>query len=117
MIVCAQLVAFGRVNECRGEGRAQARMKREPLPATAGARKTDGKVDDLNGNGHAIRIVEHVSKSLKSEDQEDGSFGTDPRLWNLEASDEDSTKSSIFQPFSKALFYSVAFTVLEYNEN
>ena len=92
LIVCAQLAAFGRVSECREESRAKARVKSEPIPARAGARKDDGKVICMNGNGHAIRVTEHGSEILFIEDQEDGSFGTDPRPWKLEASGEDSTK-------------------------
>lgn len=79
LIVCVQLAAFGRVSECREESKAKARMKREHVLAKSGACKDDGNVDCLNGSCYAIRVIE-------IEDHEDGSFGTDPRLWNLDAS-------------------------------
>ena len=87
LIVCVQLAAFGKVSECREESKAKARMKREHLLAKIGARKDDGNGDCLNGSCRLRRIIE-------IEDHEDGSFGTDPRLWNLEASGKDSTKTS-----------------------
>ena len=87
LIVCVQLAAFGKVSECREESKAKARMERERILAKTAARKDDGDVDCLNGSCHAIRVIE-------IEDHEDGSFGTDPSLWNLEASGKDSTKTS-----------------------
>ena len=94
LIVCAQLAAFGRVSECREESKLKARMRRKRIQTKAGARKDNGKGFYMNGNGHAIRVVEHGSKTRKIEDQEDGSFGTDPTLWHLEASDEDTTTAN-----------------------
>ena len=87
LIVCVQLAAFGKVNECREESKAKARMKREHILSRIGTRKDNGNMACLNGSCHAIRVIE-------IKDHEDGSFGTIPRLWNLEASGKDSTKTS-----------------------
>ena len=93
-IVCAQLAAFGRVSECRERGKMRARMKRELAQAELVAHKRYERVIYMNGDGHALGVVEVGSKTPKSEVQEVGSFGSQPRLWHLEASDEDSTKTS-----------------------
>ena len=93
MIVCLQLAAFARVSECREESRVKARMKRKRTEAKLGALKNNGKVVYVNSTNYAIG-VKHGLQTPKPEDQEDGSFGPDPRLWHLEASDEDSTKTS-----------------------
>ena len=84
MIVCAQLAAFGRVSVCRERGKMRARIKRELTQGKVTACKRDGRVIYVNGDGHTVGVVV----------QEDGSFGSYPRLWHLEASDEDSTKTS-----------------------
>lgn len=48
----------------------------------------------VTGNGRAVRVVEHGSDTRKTEEQYDGSFGIDPILGHLEASDEDSAKNN-----------------------
>ena len=72
----------------------KAGMKGERARVKNGARKEIGKAVSLNGNGHAIGIVEHVSETPLYEDQEDGSLGSDPKLWRPEASDEDPINTS-----------------------
>lgn len=94
LIVCAQLAAFERVSGCREAGKVKAGMKGERARVKNGARKEIGKAVSLNGNGHAIGIVEHVSETPLYEDQEDGSLGSDPKLWRPEASDEDPINTS-----------------------
>ena len=87
LIVCVQLAAFGKVSECREESKAKARTKREHILARTGGRKDSGNMACLNGSCPAIRAIE-------IKDHKDGSFGTDPRLWNLEASGKESAKTS-----------------------
>ncbi|KAL9070056.1 MAG: hypothetical protein Q9161_005112 [Pseudevernia consocians] len=94
LIVCAQLAAFGRVSGCREEGRVKARIKGKRAQAKAGACEENRKAVYMNGNGHANGAVEHGSETRDHEDREDDSPGLDPRLWHLEASDEDSTITS-----------------------
>ena len=93
MIVCAQLAAFQKISECREESRLKARRKWKRIQAETGARKDNG-MGFMTGNGCAIRVVEHGSETRKTEEQYDGSFGIDPTLWHLEASDEDSAETN-----------------------
>ncbi len=93
LIVCAQLAAFGRVSECREESKVKVRIKRESTQAKAGAHKRHGKLVYMYGNGHAIGGFESGLGDSKDELQADVSLGTDP-VRHLEASDEDSTKTS-----------------------
>ena len=92
--MCAQLAAFGSVSECRERGKARARIKKELAKVKVVTRTGDGRVVYMNGNGHTIGVVEVGSKTPRPEVREDGSFGSYPRLWHLEASDEDSTRTS-----------------------
>lgn len=90
LIVCAQLAVFGMVIECREAGKLKARIKGERAQAKASTRRANGKAVYTNGNGHAKGAVELDSKTLKYEDQ----WHVSKRLWHLEASDEDSTRTS-----------------------
>lgn len=93
-IVCAQLAAFGRVSGCREAGKVKARLKRERAQEKAGVRKENKEAVYTNGNGHACGAVECGSETPKHQGQQDGFLGPDPKLWHLEASDEDSTNTS-----------------------
>lgn len=92
LIVCVQLAAFGRVSECREAGKVKARSKANRNQAKAGARKGIMNTVCMNGHSHADGAVERGSE--KHEDQENGFPGLDSKLWHLEASDEESTKTS-----------------------
>ena len=94
LIVCAQLAAFGRVSDCREAGNVKARSKGNRAQAKAGARKEIINDISINGNGHAKEAVERGSQTLNYDDQENRSLGSDPKLWHLEASNEESTKIS-----------------------
>ena len=94
LIVCAQLAAFGRVSGCREAGRVKARMKGKCAQAKAGARKEDRKAVHMNGNGYTNGVVGHCSKTPEHEDQDEDFPALDPKLWHLEASDDDSIKTS-----------------------
>ena len=94
LIVCAQLAAFGKISECREEGKVDAGIKEERIKAEADARNEVGKAVHMNGNAHTTRAVEHDSETPKYRNQEAGLLALDPTLWHLEASDEDSTKTS-----------------------
>ena len=94
LIVCAQLAAFGKISDCREEGKVEVRMKEERIKAEADARNEGGKAFHMNGNGYATRAVEHDWEPPKKEDREAGRLAPDPTLWHLEANDEDSTKAS-----------------------
>lgn len=65
MIVCAQLAAFGKISECREEGKVDARMKKRRIKAEADARNEVGEAVHINGNGHTTRAVEHDSETPK----------------------------------------------------
>lgn len=65
LIVCAQLAAFGKISECREQGKVDARMKKERIKAEADARNEVGKAVHINGNGHTTRTVEHDSETQK----------------------------------------------------
>ncbi len=71
-------------------------MKGRCAQAKAGARKENRKRKAvyMNGNGHTNGVVGHGSETPEYEDQEEGFPGLDPKLWHLEAGDEDSTKTS-----------------------
>ena len=94
LIVCAQLAAFGKVNECREKGQVKARMKGKRIQREVGARYENESAVYMNGNGHAVGVARRGPEIPILEDRDDGSFGPDPPLWHLEASDEDSTKTS-----------------------
>ena len=92
MIVCVQLAAFGRVSECREAGKVKARLEVDRTRAKSGARKEIMHTVCMNGHGHADGAVERGPE--KHEDQENRFCGLDSKLWHLEASDEESTKTS-----------------------
>ena len=94
LIVCAQLLAFERVSGCREAGKRKARTKGELAEAKPGDCKENGEPLCMNGNGYAKGAVKRGSEILKLEPQENGSPTPDTELWHLEASDEDSTKTS-----------------------
>ena len=72
----------------------KARIKGKRARAKAGARKESREAVYMNGNGHANGAVQRGSEIQEHEDHEDDSPGLDPKLWHLEASDEDSTITS-----------------------
>lgn len=94
LIVCAQLAAFGRVSDCREAGKVKARSEGDRAQAKAGACKGIINTVYMNCNGHAEEAVERGLETLNHDDQENDFFGPEPKLWHLEASDEESTKTS-----------------------
>lgn len=94
LIVCAQLAAFGRVSGCREAGKEKARMKKERAQAKVRARQENEKAVYMNGNGHANRTIEHASETPNHKGEEETSPEPDMKFWHLEASDEESTRSS-----------------------
>lgn len=68
MMVCAQLVAFGRISQCREEGRRRMKLKEMvlagPRPALNGdSRHITGARELPNGDGIHMNGVEYSKKS------------------------------------------------------
>ena len=66
-MVCAQLVAFGRISQCREESRRRIRLKEIRLPSQRPAlngdiRHVTGTKDLLNGDGIHMNGGEHSKK-------------------------------------------------------